>query len=173
MAGDQVTAIHSALAGEFRSDTSCRASAITCNIKSPDRGFVRWSHMPNLIWCLGCRNGRTVTFSNPFGKCLNRPCIAKNGIFIQIRYHFPERSHQTINPELEMGKRLATRLSQPGLIDMIPLSDNIAVGEVKCPTPWTDRTMCYLPERPMFRLDARESTSTFLTTDSFLPVKPA
>lgn len=48
---------------------------------------------------------------------------------------------ETINPEQEMGKRLALKLSLPGLVDMIPLSDDLAVSEITCPSQFQERSL--------------------------------
>jgi trk system potassium uptake protein TrkA len=59
-------------------------------------------------------------------------------------------AQETLNPEEEMGQRLAVKLSQPGLIEMIPLSKDIAVSEIKCPTLWSDRMLKDLNLRKNF-----------------------
>lgn len=54
---------------------------------------------------------------------------------------------ETINPEENMGVRLATRLAQPGLIDMILLSEDFAVSEILCPLPFHHRSLMDLKLR--------------------------
>lgn len=54
---------------------------------------------------------------------------------------------ETINPEEQMAIRLATRLAQPGLIDMIPLSDDFVVSEIRCPVLFYNRSLIDLKLR--------------------------
>jgi len=59
---------------------------------------------------------------------------------------------ETINPEEEMGKRLAQKLARPGLIEMIPLSEDIVVSEIHCPTQFHNRSLKDLKLRTAYNI---------------------
>lgn len=61
-------------------------------------------------------------------------------------------AHETINPEEEMGERLAFRLSFPGLLEQIPLSDDVSLIEVPCPEDFHSKTLRDLEIRRRFGL---------------------
>ncbi len=56
-------------------------------------------------------------------------------------------AHETINPEEEMGERLAFRLSFPSLLEQIPLSDDVSLIEIPCPEAFHHATLKELDVR--------------------------
>lgn len=57
---------------------------------------------------------------------------------------------EVVNPEREMGERLAARLSQPNLVDQLPLGDDTLLAEVGCPEAWHGATLVSLDVRKRF-----------------------
>lgn len=59
---------------------------------------------------------------------------------------------ETLNPELEMGRRLAQKLSRPGLVEMIPLSEDVVVSEIHCPSQFHNRSLKELKLRNAYNI---------------------
>ncbi len=59
-------------------------------------------------------------------------------------------AHEILNPEWEMGERLALRLSKPGLIEQIPLAENVSIGEVRAPEGFVGRTLVEVDVRKRY-----------------------
>lgn len=59
-------------------------------------------------------------------------------------------AHEIINPEWEMGERLALRLSNPGLIEQIPLAEDVSIGEVRAPEGFVGRTLVEVDVRKRY-----------------------
>ncbi len=57
---------------------------------------------------------------------------------------------EVVNPEREMGERLAARLSQPNLVDQLPLDDDTLLAEIGCPEVWHGKTLVSLDVRKRF-----------------------
>jgi trk system potassium uptake protein TrkA len=55
-----------------------------------------------------------------------------------------------VNPEREMGERLAARLSQPNLVDQLPLGEDTVLAEIDCPEIWHGATLVSLGVRKRF-----------------------
>lgn len=61
-------------------------------------------------------------------------------------------AHQIINPEDEMGARVALRLSQPSLIDRLELGDKAELAEVETPEAFVGETLMSLDIRNRFHV---------------------
>jgi trk system potassium uptake protein TrkA len=57
---------------------------------------------------------------------------------------------EVVNPERELGERLAARLSQPNLVDQLPLGDDALLAEIGCPQAWHGATLVSLDVRKRF-----------------------
>jgi len=79
--------------------------------------------------------------------------IARSITELQSRILLRVGAHEVINPEQDMGERLAQRLASPGLIDEIPLADNVSIAEVKAPESFVGRTLMDLHVRKNFGLN--------------------
>jgi trk system potassium uptake protein TrkA len=49
-------------------------------------------------------------------------------------------AHEVVNPERAFGERLATRLAFSGVLEELPLGDDLSITEVKIPAPLIGRT---------------------------------
>lgn len=59
---------------------------------------------------------------------------------------------ETINPEEEMGDRVAMRLASPGLLDRIPLDEESSLAELRCPAAFAGKSLIELDLRKRYRL---------------------
>lgn len=53
-------------------------------------------------------------------------------------------AHEVVNPERAFGERLATRLLYRGIIDEVPLGEDLVITELKPPLPFVGRTLLEL-----------------------------
>ncbi|MCO5166195.1 MAG: TrkA family potassium uptake protein [Planctomycetes bacterium] len=56
-------------------------------------------------------------------------------------------AHEIVNPEKEMGQRIARRLARPSLIEQIPLGDGADLAELQAPEAFVGRTLVELDVR--------------------------
>lgn len=56
-------------------------------------------------------------------------------------------AHEIVNPEKEMGERIARRLARPSMIEHIPLGDGADLAEVEVPQAFVGRTLVELDVR--------------------------
>lgn len=59
-------------------------------------------------------------------------------------------AHEVVNPEEEMGERLARRLSQPFVFGRIDLGTDVQVAEMKVPSDFVDKSLADLDVRRRF-----------------------
>lgn len=69
---------------------------------------------------------------------------------LQARILLRVGAHEVINPEREMGERLALRLASPGLLEQIPLAKSISIGEVRAPDHFAGKTLVELEVRKRY-----------------------
>lgn len=79
--------------------------------------------------------------------------IARSITELQSRILLRVGAHEVINPEHDMGERLAQRIASPGLLDQIPLAENVSIGEVRAPESFVGRTLIELQVRKHFGLN--------------------
>jgi trk system potassium uptake protein TrkA len=79
--------------------------------------------------------------------------VARSITELQARILLRVGAHEVINPEHDMGERLAQRLASPGLIDQIPLAENVSIGEVRAPESFVGRSLIELQVRKNFGLN--------------------
>jgi trk system potassium uptake protein TrkA len=60
-------------------------------------------------------------------------------------------AHEVINPEAEMGRRLALRLAHPGIVDQIQLGD-AQLAEIEAPQTFVGRTLEELDLRRRYKV---------------------
>jgi trk system potassium uptake protein TrkA len=53
-------------------------------------------------------------------------------------------AHEVINPEARIGERLAGRLARDGLLDLMPLGDELVISEIASPPAFAGRTLAQL-----------------------------
>jgi trk system potassium uptake protein len=56
-------------------------------------------------------------------------------------------AHEIVNPEKEMGERIARRLSRPSILEQIPLGDGADLAELEVPEAFVGRTLVDLDVR--------------------------
>lgn len=56
-------------------------------------------------------------------------------------------AHEIVNPEKEMGERIARRLARPSMIEQIPLGDGADLAELEVPEAFIGRTLVELDVR--------------------------
>lgn len=56
-------------------------------------------------------------------------------------------AHEIVNPEKEMGERIARRLARPSIIEQIPLGEGADLGELEVPEAFVGRTLVELDVR--------------------------
>lgn len=58
-------------------------------------------------------------------------------------------AHEIINPERQIGERMATRLLHRGVLEMLPLGDDLVITEMNAPTSFVGRSLheLQLPKR--------------------------
>ena len=61
-------------------------------------------------------------------------------------------AHEILNPENEMGRRLAVRLSNPSIIDRLELGDNAEIAEVEAPEAFVGKTLMALDIRNRYHV---------------------
>lgn len=59
-------------------------------------------------------------------------------------------AHEIVNPEHEMGERIARRLSRPSIIEQIPLGEGADLAEIEVPEAFVGRTLVELDVRKRF-----------------------
>lgn len=70
-------------------------------------------------------------------------------------------ANEVLNPERILGERLAARLSHTGVIDVVPLGDDLVITEIAAPEPILGRTLgqLHLPRRYQLTVLAIRRTS--------------
>ena len=53
-------------------------------------------------------------------------------------------AHEVVNPESAFGQRLATRLLYEGILEVVPLGDELVISEVRVPPALTGRSLAEL-----------------------------
>lgn len=61
-------------------------------------------------------------------------------------------AHEVVSPEVEMGQRLAYRLSHPNVLDRVDLGDNTELAELEVPAQFVDKTLVEIDVRRRFDL---------------------
>jgi trk system potassium uptake protein TrkA len=56
-------------------------------------------------------------------------------------------AHEVVSPEVEMGQRLAYRLSHPNVLDRVDLGDNTELAELEVPAQYVGKTLVELDVR--------------------------
>jgi trk system potassium uptake protein TrkA len=59
-------------------------------------------------------------------------------------------AHEVVSPEVEMGQRLAYRLSHPNVLDRVDLGDNAELVELEVPTQYVGKTLVEIDVRRRF-----------------------
>jgi len=59
-------------------------------------------------------------------------------------------AHEVVSPEVEMGQRLAYRLSHPNVLDRVELGDNTELAEFEVPAQYVGKTLVELDVRRRF-----------------------
>jgi trk system potassium uptake protein TrkA len=59
-------------------------------------------------------------------------------------------AHQVINPEVELGRRLALSLSQPNVLERVELGDQVEIAEIEVPDSFVSRSLVDLDVRRRF-----------------------
>lgn len=59
-------------------------------------------------------------------------------------------AHQVINPEVELGRRLALNLSQPNVLERVELGDQVEIAEIEAPGSFVGRSLVDLDIRRKF-----------------------
>jgi trk system potassium uptake protein TrkA len=59
-------------------------------------------------------------------------------------------AHEVVSPEVEMGQRLAYRLSHPNVLDRVDLGDNTELAELEVPAQYVGKTLVELDVRRRF-----------------------
>ncbi len=60
---------------------------------------------------------------------------------------------EVIYPEREMGKRVARNLLTGGFVDLVELSDNFSMVEVKAPAAWAGKSLAQLKIRDTYNIN--------------------
>lgn len=61
-------------------------------------------------------------------------------------------AHEIVNPEKEMGDRIARRLSRPSILEQIPLGDGADLAEIEVPEAFVGRTLVDLDVRRRYEV---------------------
>jgi trk system potassium uptake protein TrkA len=61
-------------------------------------------------------------------------------------------AHEIVNPEKEMGERIARRLARPSIIEQIPLGDGADLAELEVPEAFVGRTLVELDVRKRYEV---------------------
>jgi trk system potassium uptake protein TrkA len=61
-------------------------------------------------------------------------------------------AHEVVSPEVEMGQRLAYRLSHPNVLDRVDLGDNTELAELEVPAQYVGKTLVEIDVRRRFDL---------------------
>ncbi len=59
-------------------------------------------------------------------------------------------AHQVINPEVELGKRLALSLAQPNVLERVELGDQVEIAEIAAPSSFVNLSLVDLDIRRRF-----------------------
>ena len=81
-----------------------------------------------------------------------RRIISRSMSALHARILLQVGAHETVNPEEEMGERLAFRLSFPGLLEQIPLAGEVSLIEIPCPPSFQGHTLKELDVRKRYGL---------------------
>lgn len=85
-------------------------------------------------------------------------------------------AHEVVNPERAFGERLATRILYSGVIDEIPLGEDLVISEIRPPESLVGRTLAELalPRKHAITVIAvrREGTTTVAIPDPQRPLRP-
>lgn len=61
-------------------------------------------------------------------------------------------AHEIVNPEKEMGERIARRLSRPSILEQIPLGEGADLAEIEVPEAFVGRTLVDLDVRRRYEV---------------------
>ncbi|MFH1434717.1 MAG: TrkA family potassium uptake protein [Pseudomonadota bacterium] len=73
--------------------------------------------------------------------------IARAGTDLQARVLRAAGAHEVVNPDAEMGRHLALRLSLPNIIDVFSLGEDAVVAEMQIPQRFVDKSLIELDLR--------------------------
>jgi len=79
---------------------------------------------------------------------------------------------RVVQPEKDMGKRVARNAAISKLIDYIELSDSYSIFEINCPTSWVGHTLIDLKVRQKFGvtiLGIKRNNEFIFTTEDIVP----
>ncbi len=62
-------------------------------------------------------------------------------------------AHEVVNPERELGEKVANQIARPGFYEMFMLPDNVCVAEVQLPSGYVGKTLVELDMRRRFDLN--------------------
>lgn len=84
---------------------------------------------------------------------------------------------KVIQPEKEMGKRIALRLLTPNIVDLINVDDNYSIVEIKAPKAWHNTSLIDLSLRSKFGVNvigirSKEDSKLRMTVSPHDVIKP-
>ncbi len=145
LAVDADQALVDALAGD--TDAVVRADA------TDERALMELhlERMTCAVVAIGEKNVEASILSTALLRKLGVPrIVARASTPLHARVLQAVGAHEVVNPEAEMGERLARRLAQPSVVDRIEMEDGTVLAEIAVPASFVDRSLVELDVRRRF-----------------------
>jgi len=115
---------------------------------------ARIEEIDTVICAIGDNNIQNNILTTALLKQLGVPkIIARASTDLHARILKIVGADEVVNPEKEMGMRTAQKIVTPGLTELIPLSENAAVAELKVPESFIDKNIYDLRVRSRYGIN--------------------
>ncbi len=115
---------------------------------------ARIEDIDTVICAIGDHNIQNNILTTALLKQLGVPrIIARASTDLHARILKVVGADEVVNPEKEMGLRTAQKIVTPGLTELIPLSDNAAIAELKVPESFIDKNIYDLRVRSRYGIN--------------------
>ena len=115
---------------------------------------ARIEEIDTVICAIGDHNIQNNILTTALLKQLGVPrIIARASTDLHARILKVVGADEVVNPEKEMGLRTAQKIATPGLTELIPLSDNAAIAELKVPESFIGKNIYDLRVRSRYGIN--------------------
>jgi len=115
---------------------------------------ARIEEIDTVICAIGDNNVQNNILTTALLKQLGVPrIIARASTDLHARILKIVGADEVVNPEKEMGLRTAQKIATPGLTELIPLSDNAAIAELKVPESFIGKNIYDLRVRSRYGIN--------------------
>lgn len=112
---------------------------------------LRLERMSCAVVAIGAESMEASVFATALLRQIGVPRIVARSLSdLHARVLRAVGAHEVVSPEVEMGQRLAFRLSHPNVLDRVDLGDNIELAELEVPAQYVGKTLVEIDVRRRF-----------------------